>query len=288
MTRRRSARWSRATTPALPPATSSSASSAGRTTPSCAPARCARSARARPADARAARDRRDGVHRVLRPARRLRAEARRHGCRLGRGRRGRADRRPDREAGGLPHRRDRRRPRQGHRPAKLYGYDVAIDYKNDDVRASLKEACPDGVDVYFDNVGGEISAAVHGRLNVGARIVICGQVSQYNAVRARAELPPRAADRLPREDAGLPRQRLRAPLRRGGAPARALGRRGQAAVARGRDRRPGERTAGVPRDAPRREPRQGARQGRRPSSRARALRSTCVQRALARCVPSAS
>ena len=56
-------------------------------------------ARARPADAGAARDRRDGVHRVLRPARRLRAEARRHGGRLGRGRRRRADRRPDREAG---------------------------------------------------------------------------------------------------------------------------------------------------------------------------------------------
>ncbi len=73
---------------------------------------------------------------------------------------------------------------------KLYGYDVAIDYKNDDVRASLKEACPDGVDVYFDNVGGEISAAVHGRLNVGARIAICGQVSQYNAVRPEPSFHP--------------------------------------------------------------------------------------------------
>ena len=72
----------------------------------------------------------------------------------------------------------------------LYGYDVAIDYKNADVRASLKEACPEGVDVYFDNVGGEISAAVHGRLNVGARIAICGQVSQYNAVRPEPSFHP--------------------------------------------------------------------------------------------------
>jgi NADPH:quinone reductase len=73
---------------------------------------------------------------------------------------------------------------------EVYGYDVAIDYKNDDVRASLKDACPDGVDVYFDNVGGEISAAVHGRLNVGARIAICGQVSQYNAVRPEPTFHP--------------------------------------------------------------------------------------------------
>jgi NADPH-dependent curcumin reductase CurA len=73
---------------------------------------------------------------------------------------------------------------------ELYGYDVAIDYKNDDVRGSLKEACPDGVDVYFDNVGGEISAAVHGRLNVGARIAICGQISQYSATRPEPTFHP--------------------------------------------------------------------------------------------------
>jgi NADPH-dependent curcumin reductase CurA len=62
----------------------------------------------------------------------------------------------------------------------LYGYDEAIDYKDEAFHDELKAACPDGVDVYFDNVGGEISAAVHRRLNVGARIVICGQISQYN------------------------------------------------------------------------------------------------------------
>ena len=73
---------------------------------------------------------------------------------------------------------------------KLYGFDEAIDYKNEDLRAALKEACPDGVDVYFDNFGGEISAAVHGRLNVGARIAICGQVSQYNAERPEPSFHP--------------------------------------------------------------------------------------------------
>jgi len=74
--------------------------------------------------------------------------------------------------------------------AELYGYDAAIDYKGDDVRAALKDACPQGVDVYFDNVGGEISAAVHPRLNVGARIAICGQVSQYNLPRPTPSFHP--------------------------------------------------------------------------------------------------
>jgi hypothetical protein len=61
------------------------------------------------------------------------------------------------------------------------GFDVAIDYKTEDVRLALREAAPQGVDVYFDNVGGEILDAVLTRLARGARIVICGAVSQYNA-----------------------------------------------------------------------------------------------------------
>ena len=73
---------------------------------------------------------------------------------------------------------------------ELYRFDEAIDYKADDVRAALKAACPDGVDVYFDNVGGEVSAAVHPRLNVGARIAICGQVSQYNLERPEPTFHP--------------------------------------------------------------------------------------------------
>jgi NADPH-dependent curcumin reductase CurA len=61
------------------------------------------------------------------------------------------------------------------------GFDAAIDYKSEDVRRALRESAPDGVDVYFDNVGGDILDAVLTRLARGARIVICGAVSQYNA-----------------------------------------------------------------------------------------------------------
>jgi NADPH-dependent curcumin reductase CurA len=61
------------------------------------------------------------------------------------------------------------------------GFDAAIDYKAQDVRRALRETAPEGVDVYFDNVGGPILDAVLTRLARGARIVICGAVSQYNA-----------------------------------------------------------------------------------------------------------
>jgi NADPH-dependent curcumin reductase CurA len=60
------------------------------------------------------------------------------------------------------------------------GFDACIDYKNGDVRAGLKQHCPQGVDVYFDNVGGEILDTVLTRINLKARIVICGAISQYN------------------------------------------------------------------------------------------------------------
>jgi NADPH-dependent curcumin reductase len=61
------------------------------------------------------------------------------------------------------------------------GFHAAIDYKAQDVRRALRDAAPAGVDLYFDNVGGEILDAVLTRLARGARIVICGAVSQYNA-----------------------------------------------------------------------------------------------------------
>ncbi len=64
------------------------------------------------------------------------------------------------------------------------GFDAAIDYKAEDVKAKLKEHCPDGIHVYFDNVGGEILDAALARLARGARIVICGAISQYNATQA--------------------------------------------------------------------------------------------------------
>ena len=72
---------------------------------------------------------------------------------------------------------------------ELYGYDVGIDYKQDDLNARLKEACPNGIDVYFDNVGGAISETVFRRLALNARVPVCGQISQYNL--AEPELAPR-------------------------------------------------------------------------------------------------
>jgi NADPH-dependent curcumin reductase CurA len=60
------------------------------------------------------------------------------------------------------------------------GFDGVIDYKNEDLHAALKRECPKGVDVYFDNVGGDILDAVLTRIAPKARIVICGAISQYN------------------------------------------------------------------------------------------------------------
>lgn len=60
------------------------------------------------------------------------------------------------------------------------GFDAAIDYKNEDVATRLKEECPDGLDVYFDNVGGELLDIALSRLRLHARVVICGAISQYN------------------------------------------------------------------------------------------------------------
>ncbi len=60
------------------------------------------------------------------------------------------------------------------------GFDACIDYKAGDVKAGLKQHCPDGVDVYFDNVGGDILDTVLTRIRRNARIVICGAISQYN------------------------------------------------------------------------------------------------------------
>jgi NADPH-dependent curcumin reductase CurA len=60
------------------------------------------------------------------------------------------------------------------------GFDAAIDYKADDVKEALRQHCPRGLDVYFDNVGGDILDAALTRLARGARIVICGAISQYN------------------------------------------------------------------------------------------------------------
>jgi NADPH-dependent curcumin reductase CurA len=61
------------------------------------------------------------------------------------------------------------------------GFDAAIDYKAEDVQAALAEHCPQAIDVYFDNVGGDILDAALANLARNARVVICGAISQYNS-----------------------------------------------------------------------------------------------------------
>lgn len=62
------------------------------------------------------------------------------------------------------------------------GFDACIDYRAEtDLPAAVKAACPDGVDVYFDNVGGAVSDAVLVNLNFFARVALCGSISQYNS-----------------------------------------------------------------------------------------------------------
>lgn len=65
---------------------------------------------------------------------------------------------------------------------KELGFDAAIDYKNEDVKKKLREYCPNRIDIFFDNVGGEILEAALAGLANKARVVLCGAISQYNTV----------------------------------------------------------------------------------------------------------
>ena len=69
------------------------------------------------------------------------------------------------------------------------GFDAGINYRTADLPAALRAACPNGVDVYFDNVGGVVTDAVLAELATGARVAICGQMSQYNL--EKPDLAPR-------------------------------------------------------------------------------------------------
>jgi NADPH-dependent curcumin reductase CurA len=69
---------------------------------------------------------------------------------------------------------------------KEAGFDACVNYKAEPLGPALQKACPNGIDVYFDNVGGEVLAAVLKLINQNARIPLCGLISQYNA----PELPP--------------------------------------------------------------------------------------------------
>ena len=69
------------------------------------------------------------------------------------------------------------------------GFDAAIDYKDENLSEGLKRTCPDGIDIYFDNVGGDTLNSALARINVGARVVICGAISQYNATEVPSGPP---------------------------------------------------------------------------------------------------
>ncbi|WP_412539505.1 NADP-dependent oxidoreductase [Longispora sp. K20-0274] len=72
-------------------------------------------------------------------------------------------------------------PEKAARLVKDFGFDAAIDYRAGDLRGQLREAAPDGVDVYFDNVGGDHLEAAIGVMNTHGRAALCGAISQYNA-----------------------------------------------------------------------------------------------------------
>jgi NADPH-dependent curcumin reductase CurA len=66
------------------------------------------------------------------------------------------------------------------------GFDAAIDYKSEDVQARLKDLCPKGIDIFFDNVGGDVPDAALAQLATRGRVVLCGAIANYNAT----EPPP--------------------------------------------------------------------------------------------------
>ena len=77
------------------------------------------------------------------------------------------------------------------------GFDDCIDYRAEDIAAGLRRTCPDGIDVYFDNVGGETLNQVLARINDHARIILCGAISQYDT-GAPAPGPANIVNAIPR------------------------------------------------------------------------------------------
>ena len=75
---------------------------------------------------------------------------------------------------------------------EAYGFDACVNYKDEDFDAQLKAACPDGIDIYFENVGGKVFDAVMKQVNDFARIPLCGRIAHYNDTEA-----PQGPDQLP-------------------------------------------------------------------------------------------
>ena len=133
------------------------------------------------------------------------------------------------------------------------GLDAAINYKTGDLGRAIRDACPKGIDVYFDNVGGPILEAALFQMRGGGRIVCCGAVSQYDT--GSPETRPARRPRAPRGQApphgGVHRHGLLRPPAGSGGYARAPHRRGAAADPRGHRRGARARASGAGRLAPR-------------------------------------
>ena len=74
--------------------------------------------------------------------------------------------------------------------ANELGFDQCIDYKNENVADKLQKYCPNGIDIYFENVGGDITRSVAKHLNKGARVPVCGFISKYNSTNITSEETP--------------------------------------------------------------------------------------------------
>uniref|UniRef100_A0A0B7AVZ9 15-oxoprostaglandin 13-reductase n=1 Tax=Arion vulgaris TaxID=1028688 RepID=A0A0B7AVZ9_9EUPU len=68
---------------------------------------------------------------------------------------------------------------------KEIGFDHAINYKKEDISSVLDKVAPDGVDIYFDNVGGDVADVVFGKLRAKGRVLLCGEISTYNKVQSK-------------------------------------------------------------------------------------------------------
>ena len=225
-----SARWSTRAPMASRRATSSCTPTAGAITRSSPPAAGlggigtlrARRHRRRAAAGLPRRRSAARAHRLRRPARGRGAARGRRRLGLGRGRRGRRAGGADRQAQRPPRDRQRRLGREGRAAARRLGLDAAFNYRAGPVAESLRAAAPDGIDVYFDNVGGEHLEAALGALRRWGRVAICGAISEYEQ-----SAPPPGVRNLfqavgQRPDAArLPRLQLRRPA----AAIRARGRR---------------------------------------------------------------
>ena len=81
-------------------------------------------------------------------------------------------------------------PEKSEYVTDILKFDQCIDYKNEGLEAKLRDYCPEGIDIYFENVGGEITKDVSKLLNKGARVPICGFISKYNSPNIAAEETP--------------------------------------------------------------------------------------------------